>query len=186
MLRRLSRALRAYRRDERAGLTVEAVIVLPVLFWAFAAMFVFFDNFRAHSIAQKAAFTIGDMISRETEYVTNAYLDGAQSLLQFLSESAPGDTSLRITVIRYDAEEEAYGRVWSQVRGSAFQVLSGVDVSNLADDLPVMVDNEQLILVETNTRVRQIGNVGLLNDRVETFVFTRPRFAPQVLWSDTL
>ncbi len=180
---KLKTLLGRYSRDEDANMSVEAVILMPILMWAFVAMFVFFDNFRAHSVSQKAAYTIGDMMSRETDYITPTYMDSAHQLLQLLAEAESGDTSLRVTVIKYNADTDRYQRVWSEQRGPELAPLDNTAVGKLAPRLPVMVHNEQVILVETKTKYHQVADIGLLNDEVDTFVVTSPRFAPQVLWN---
>lgn len=182
MMSKIKTKLAGFRDDEDANLTVEAMIMLPVILWAFMAMFIFFDNFRSHSVAQKAAFTIGDMMSRETDYITPEYLDGAKNLLELLSEADAADTAMRVTVIKYNAGNDRYQRVWTQNRGTGFGNMSNTEVKNLAPKLPIMVHNEQLILVETKTRYDSISDIGLMDDEVTTFVFTRPRFAPQIMW----
>lgn len=179
----LKTAIKRYRDDEEASLSVEAIILLPVLLWAFMAMWIFFDNFRSHSIAQKAAYTIGDMLSRETDYIDQTYINNAWEVLQLLSDSDPQHTALRITVVRYDADDNEYQRVWSRRRGDELGILSEAEVTALGPHLPNMVDGEQLILTETVTRFDSIADIGLMNEWVQTFVFTRPRFAPQLVWS---
>ena len=183
MTKFLKTRLAVFRREEDASMTVEAVIMIPVLLWAFVSMFIFFDYFKAQSSAQKAAFTIGDMISRETDYINPTYISGARDLMALLSDTPKDDTSLRVTVVKYNATEDRYQRVWSRVRGSQFVGLTNTDVKKMSNQLPVMVHNEQLILIETHTQYDQFSNIGLLDDSVQTFVFTRPRFAPQVLWT---
>lgn len=184
MITRMKSLLTRYRRNEHANMSVEAVILLPVLMWAFGAMFVFFDNFRAHSINQKAAYTIADMISRETDYITPDYLASAHKLLQLMSESNAQDSGLRITVVKYNASKKRYQRVWSRKVGAYTWPHSNTSVKKLGHRLPAMVNNEQLILVETRTKAKDIADVGILEKNIETFVFTRPRFAPQVTWSE--
>ena len=51
-----------------------------------------------------------------------------------------------------------------------------------AVNLPLMVDEERQILVETRTVYEPPFTVGLSQQTLRTFVFTRPRFAPQVLF----
>jgi len=81
MFNKLTRKLRGFRSDERGYVTVEAMILLPVILWIFAACWVYFDAFRQQSVNQKASYTIGDMLSRETNYITPAYIDGTHELV---------------------------------------------------------------------------------------------------------
>ena len=45
----MKRLIKAYWKDERASVALEAVIVIPILAWVFVASFVFFDAFRVYN-----------------------------------------------------------------------------------------------------------------------------------------
>lgn len=170
--------LRLFLRDMRGSLTVEAVIMFPMLFWAFTAMLVFFDAYRQSGIHLKAAYTISDMISRETDAINNAYLDGAHGLFKQLSRSS--DTArLRVSVIYWDAAAQEYRTDWSHQRGGA-AVLTDADLKTMLDRLPVLPPDERLILVDTWSGYKPPFNVGINQKDMHKFIFTRPRFAPQV------
>lgn len=168
-------------RDETDGtVAVESVVMLPLILWAFCGLFVFFDAYRQNAISQKAAYTISDMISRETAPIDNDYLDGMYSMLNFLTRSGQ-ERRMRVTIVRYDADGDEYHVEWSQTRGT-MDPLEDADVNAWTDKLPIMVDEERLILVETRTIYEPPFNIGLNQQSLNTFVFTRPRFAPQVLF----
>jgi hypothetical protein len=170
--------LRRFVEDARGSLTVEAVITLPILFWAMLSMMVFFDAYRQSGKSVKAAFTITDMVSREVDPINNAYLDGAFNLFRELvrSDQTP---QMRITVVYFDAAANRFFRDWSHQRGGV-PVLTNADILAMQDRLPAMPDNERLILVETWTDYTPPFNVGIDRQNLYHFVFTRPRFAPQV------
>jgi hypothetical protein len=182
MFRSIRRVLSRFVRDTRASLTVEAVIVLPMLFWAFGASLVFFDAFRANTVNEKAAYTIGDMLSRETGFITPEYMDNTLTLLSTLTGRPVADLGIRVSVIRWDEDNSTYDLRWSQARGSA-TAHDAQDVEDWENVLPVMVDEEQIILVESFIGYDPVMNVGLGARTLETFVFTRPRFAPQLVWN---
>lgn len=177
----LAARLKVFAEDRRGSVTVEAVIMLPLLFWAYCALFSFFDAYRQTSINQKAAYTISDALSRETAPIDDEYLDAMRDMLQFLTRSG-SERRLRVSVIRYDANTTTHTVEWSQTRGTV-SALSGGDLGTMAHNLPVMVDEERLILVETWTDYVAPFNIGLNDTTIPTFVFTRPRFAPQLLFS---
>lgn len=170
--------LRRFAKDTRGSLTVEAVIVLPILFWAMLSMIVFFDAYRQSSMSVKAAFTITDMVSREVDPINKAYIDGAFNLFRELARSDKSP-KIRITVVYFDAAEKRFFRDWSHQRGG-MPVLTDADVLAMQDRLPAMPNNERLILVETWTDYNPPFNVGIDRQNLYNFVFTRPRFAPQV------
>lgn len=173
-----------FREDTRGSITVEFVIMIPIIFWAFMALYVFFDGYRQSSINLKAAYTISDVLSRETGYVDDDYIDAMQSLFQFLTLDG-SETGLRISVLRWDADDEKHYVDWSTERDwPSATVWTDANIDTIEDQLPVMSDGERLILVETHNTYEPIFNVGLGTQDLENFVFTSPRFVEQVVWDD--
>lgn len=167
-------------RREDGTIAIEAMIVMPLLFWTYLSMFSIFDAFRMYSINQKAAYTIGDAISRETVPIDGQYLDGAQNLFEYLSR-AQGKSSIRVSSVWYDASADEYHSDWSQVRGTV-DALADADVKYWHEKLPVLPDNDRLVLVETWSEYDPPFNTGLEERQIRNFVFTRPRYAPRVCW----
>ena len=182
-MKRIRQYLRAFRDEERGSIAVETILILPVLFWAYLSMFAIFDAYRQHAINQKAAFTLGDIISRETTPIDNAYLTGTREMLAYLTANPVNDVAVRVTSVRYDANYEIYKRDWSQELGW-MSPLSNTAVQALKDDLPVMPHNERVVVVETFVKYNPPFKTGLQEREIRNFVFTRPRYAPRVLWSD--
>lgn len=183
MLTRIRQFAQRFRKDDSGTVAVESIIVLPLLFWSLMAMYAFFDAYRQASLNVKAAYTIGDMLSRETNFVTNDYMNTAHNLFDLMTRSNSA-SKLRVTVVRWDGVNNQYKRDWSKTRGSVPE-LTNTQVRNLAAKLPVMPHNERVIVVETWARYYPPFNVGIDEQDLYNFVFTRPRFAPQLLWSDS-
>lgn len=179
---RLRARLAGFARREDGTIAIEAMIVLPVMFWAFLSVFSIFDTYRTYTINQKAAFTIGDAISRETAPIDDEYLTGAHQLFEYLARSA-GNSSIRVTSLQWNQAEDRFYRDWSKVRGSVPE-LSNDDVRDWSTKLPVMPDMERVMLVETWTTYDPPFATGLEQREVRNFVFTRPRFAPRVCWDE--
>lgn len=180
LLAHVRAALRRFGRDTRASVTVEFALMMPVIFWAYGASYVFFDAYRQDTINLKAAYTIGDMLSRETQEVNATYIDSLYEMNRLLIRTdAP--LTLRISVVRWDADDDRYYVDWSQTRGGS-TALTDALVVTLEQRLPTMPHGERVILVETwNTwQPPVLGALG--ETTLENFVFTRPRFAPRVVW----
>ncbi len=184
MFRYLKTHLKAFRDDVEGSVSIEAVMIFPALFWAFCAMVVFFDAYRQTSVNNKAAYTISDMISRETQPMNPQYLENAKKFLDYLTISDGSDTSLRVSLLRWKAANQEFETVWSETVGNK-TALQTDNVKSWSDRLPIMVNNEQIIVVETWTDYEPPLNVGLAARDISSFVFTRPRFSPQIVWSDT-
>ncbi|MCH2095693.1 MAG: hypothetical protein MK160_11330 [Rhodobacteraceae bacterium] len=176
--------VRRFCSREEGYVTIEVVMLLPPLLITMAACWVLFDVFRQQAISQKANYTIGDMISRETDPITPAFINGSRGVLRELTRARNDDTRLRVSVVRYDADDNRYSVVWSQKRGSGVRRMNtNMLRANFLDRLPVMADEEHVVLVETWEAYTPAFNIGIDAFDITTYSFTRPRYAPQVLWS---
>lgn len=178
---RLPGPLRRFANGTEGNVSIEFALYAPLLLGLFASVYTFFDAFRQDSINLKAAYTVSDLISRETNYVNEAYIDSMHALA---SELVRSDTTLstRISVVRWDEADQRYYVDWSKVRGTAFQEWADANINEVKDKLPDMPDQERVILVETWNEIQPAFNVGIPLMDVQNFVFTRPRFAPQVVF----
>lgn len=189
MLTQLKTALNGFRRDEKGDITLEALIVLPSLLVLLAVSWVYFDVMRQQSINQKANFTIGDMISRETEILNESYIDNARNLLFHLTKAHGNDVDLRVTVVQYAQNGNGNGNgngsyqfVWSKARGD-WSPLYQADLASYLPRLPVLANGDQTILVETRDKYTPTFQpIGIDVFDIKTYSFTRPRFAPQVIF----
>ncbi|MBE1297140.1 TadE/TadG family type IV pilus assembly protein [Phycobacter azelaicus] len=183
MFKALRHRLTSFSRDTEGSVSVEFAIYTPLLLGLLAAFYTFFDAFRQESINLKAAYTISDLISRETNYVNNTYLDSMYTMGTLLLR---GDTTydMRVSVVRWDEADQSYYVDWSKVRGGGFTEWTDATIHLVKDDLPSMPDQERVILVETKNTVEPAFRVGLPTMEITNFVFTRPRFAPQVVFVD--
>lgn len=174
---------RRFARHEEGGLSIEAVFALPLLVWAITATFVFWDAFKTMNISQKAAYTVADMLSRETNAIDADYMTSVHEVFDFLA-GASGDNALRVTVVTF-ATSEVSGKdelqlVWSEGVGG---IAGYEDLSLVASRLPTMALGEQLIVVESEQEWSPAFAVGLASYRFREVALARPRFAPQLVWA---
>ena len=184
MFKSIKTRLSTFARDADGNMTVEAVIFIPFILSVLMATFALYDGFRYKTLNTKAAYTISDALSRETGAITPQYLDGMVSTLKFLTRSEQL-YSLRVTTVQFDEGNNRYVVKWSKGRG-IFSSLQNADLTALTTKLPKMLDNETIIVVETHTTYQTPFAVDeiLTDDLFYNFTFTRPRFAPQLVWSD--
>ncbi|MFT6456845.1 TadE/TadG family type IV pilus assembly protein [Pseudophaeobacter arcticus] len=181
----LIRRLRAFSRNTEGTVTVEFALYVPLLLWLFAAIYTYFDAFRQETVNLKAAYTISDLISRETTTLNETYIDSMYKMSQLLIRSESAIT-LRISVVRWDEDNNRYYVDWSKVRGESLTAWTDATISAVEDDLPTMPDEERVILVETRNEMSPAFRVGLPELDINNFVFTRPRFAPLVHFEGNL
>ncbi|MGZ2258483.1 TadE/TadG family type IV pilus assembly protein [Roseobacter sp. A03A-229] len=180
LLDKLRRGLGRFGRKEDANIALEAVIIAPILFWAYMATVTIFDAYRQHSINQKAAYTIGDMVSREDRALTGAYMSGARSLFDSLARSSEPST-VRVTSVWYDAVNNRYVCDWSQSIGGLAPATAS-EVERWDTLLPVLPNFERITVVETWARYNAPFQVGIGDHDIHNFIFTRPRRAPAITW----
>lgn len=180
--------LARFGRDEDASITVEAVIILPILLWAFLVTFSWFDAYRAKSLALKANYAVSDLMSRETRVLDMDYLEGAEEVYEFLTRSGT-DAWIRVTVVhcvkRCDKPNRKLKRDWSKATDNVGGLTNEEVRDYLEPMVPVIPSGERVIVVETSMLYdppfsRKLTGIGptALND----IVMTRPRFAPQLCW----
>lgn len=184
---RRSFSLNRFIRDERGSLTIEAVIMVPILVWVLVATLVFFQAFHAQSLNVKVTYTIGDILSREDAPITPKYIDSMYRLQGAMTGSSE-PRKLRITAVTYHGSDKTYRVVWSQVRGTGVTAHSDASLARIAGaSLPVMADGQVTILTETWLDHRPLfsGWWGLIGPQTFYEIMpTRPR-APQFCWNSS-
>ncbi len=177
----IGRRLRRWHGREDGSITIEAMLMLPLLIWCFIGTFVFYDAYRSQFTNSKASYTIGDILSRETGFVTPEYMDSLYNLQRFLvGRSDP--IRLRLTVIRYDEDNDTYNVVWSQNRGGG-GTLNSSGVNALRGFIPDMADGARAIIVQSSMSYSPIYEAGIGEMEFDDFVVTRPRWAGQLCWN---
>lgn len=180
-------ALDRFLRDERGSLTIEAVIMVPILVWVLVATLVFFQAFHAQSLNVKVTYTIGDILSREDAPITPKYIDSMYRLQGAMTGSSE-PRKLRITAVTYRGSDKTYRVVWSQVRGTGVTAHSDASLARIAGaSLPVMADGQVTILTETWLDHKPLfaGWWGLIGPQTFYEIMpTRPR-APQFCWNSS-
>ena len=173
---KLRTAIKRNLRDEDGSFSVEAILMFPLLAWAFIAMFVFFEGLRESNINLKAAYTVSDLLSRQEEVVINDdYMDGMHQIYSWLSRSAQ-PVQLRVTVVRYDEASDEHVMVWSEGVGVLSLDQEGIN-ENVTPHVPILADAAVAIVVETWAEYEPIVDVGLADTELYNIVVTTPRFA---------
>ena len=173
----LARSLRKF-RNENGSFSVEAVLMFPLLIWAFVAMFVFFEGLRESNINLKATYTVSDLLSRETELIDQTYLDGMSDVYSWLSRSR-NEVNLRVTAVRYDAATDSHIRMWSEGVGKVGLTQEEVN-SVVTPNVPIMADAAWAIVVETWATYTPVMEIGLAETDIYNLVVTAPRFSDQL------
>jgi Flp pilus assembly pilin Flp len=202
----VQRSFYRYVRDEDGTVLVEFLIILPLLIWAMIAIFVYWDVFRTQNTAQKAAYSLADVISRQKDSLSPSFVDGMQGLFEFLMLSNSREGKIRITSLIFDNGEDPaetatgddkYELLFSVSPMDNLPELTEDDLQDLKGKIPRMSDRDSVVIVETNVKFSpafDVGLGGLLAQRFTglggqeftEFIVTRPRFKPRICLDDGL
>jgi hypothetical protein len=196
--------------ENRGSVSIETLIIVPLLFWAMVSTVVFFDGFRSRNQTQVAAQTVADLLSRSTDAFTTDYLEGMNDVFDFLADTRY-PTRLRISSVIWNSARQQNALQWSYgTRGfsslpeETFSDLATGDMAQLiarfgtgegfnfaaaaaqapspelAQRIPPILPGEALILVESFSMWTPFANVGVGQIRFNPIVVTRPRFSPWI------
>lgn len=171
--------LRRFGRDEKGTLLAETVIILPLLLWAYLALFVYWDAYRAVNTSQKAAYMISDMVSREKKKLPANYPTGLRNVMRYLIDS-DRDVKIRVTSIYWDIVDEKFAVAWSRSPDNALPQLTNATLQDVKSRIPKMADSDTVVLVETEVTYEPLFNVGLQDSVLRQFIVTRPRTLPKI------
>ncbi len=181
----LARPFRRFARAQGGAISVETVIMVPVLIATLVGMTAIWDGFRHRNAGLKAAVTVSDAISRETSPIDTAYIDRMDALFAFLA-GARGDSSLRVSVVAntltVDGMGEELALRWSASSDPGLPAVSAA--ADLAAHIPEMAVGDQVIVVESWLDWTPPATSQVVGRTFQEVTVARARFVPQVLWRD--
>jgi len=175
-------SLTRFLRNDEGSLSVEAALMLPVLCTFYVGTFVWFDSFRVQNTNLKAAYTISDMISRESE-VDQSYLNDLNRVLDYLTYSNH-PTYARVTTMKCvddcDKEESRELEIcWSWATPGRTKH-DASSIQQFIPRIPLMPLGDTIVLTESFMAYEPIFDVGITPTSFEMLVVTRPRFSPDI------
>ena len=174
---------RRYKRSDLGSMSIEAVLVLPVIIMGMLLVYTYFAAFQVKSMANKAAYTVSDYVSRQTDPITPAFIEGLSDIYGFLTNT--GSKSLRVSSFTWSDTDgsPAYELQWSYAANGG-QAVTDSTMATLEPRLPLLTNGETVVVVEAVTNWAPLFDVGLEAMTFSDFVATKPRFATQVLFDD--
>ncbi len=169
-----------FARDERGVLTIEAVIMLPVLIFLFVAGFAYFDAYRREAQIDRASYAVSDLLSRREDVLDPTDLEGLQDLFEALTRSAPNATYMRFSELHRTPAGIAV--VWSYATDDQL-ALTTPRAQGLLRRIPTLAAGERVTLVESFSIEEPFFAVGLRDRIVTTAVPTRQRYAPRLVFA---
>lgn len=180
MLAFLKIQLNRFRRDQNGTTTVEFLLVMPLIIFWVGGTFTFFNAFSEYTKAVKATYTVADILSRQT-LVDDDYIDDMNRLFANFMNKSTNDVWIRVSSI--EKVNNQLGIDWSTATGM-HEPLSGYsDIP--AEIIPDLLDQESVILVESNTPfVPFLDYVGLSANTFTNRIVVSPRFSSQLANTD--
>lgn len=147
-LNTLHMRLRRFADDECGTVTIEAVMILPMLFWCIVSMYGYWDVFRVNNTFQKATHTVSNIISRtkKSTALSEADMRGYYDMINYLMNTDEG-ISIRITEYTYYDAGAYYHRNWSCSMGKLPE-LTDADLAVMKTRLPLLKNGDVHVMLE--------------------------------------
>jgi Flp pilus assembly protein TadG len=161
--------------DRRGSLSIEFMIVMPLLLFLTTGGLAFWDAFQSNSKTAKVAYTISDIMSRH-DFVDDTDMAYLYSVQDKMLSGDLDQRSLRISSICY--EDGIHRVLWSYTAG-------GNDIANLGaltdediplEIMPTMAPQDSVILTEVKVRWQPHLNMGIGTMEWRSNLVSRPRF----------
>jgi Flp pilus assembly protein TadG len=168
----MRKVLDRFRRDPSGASIVEFALLLPVLLGLLLGTVTLFDLFRNFQSVEKATFTVGDMMSRNT-VMTRTTLNAMLTLMRQMVPTA-ADGGLRVSSISRSNGQFVFN--WTETAGTSIPTTAPT-----TDMLPDIAEGDSILLTESFVPHRAF--VGTLGFDAITFsgqAATRPRFVSRI------
>lgn len=186
---RLAMRLQRFWRAQSGTITVESVIILPILFFGLMATYAYHDSYRHKSWAVKGNYAVSDYLSR-VKYVNQNGIDGLNQLFGYMSKSSTGSW-LRVTLVqcqaRCDNDNKDLDLHWSHVsapNGPQAHTSESVN-AGLRRFVPVMYQGQFALVVETSAGYKPVFPVtwtGIFPTQFSDLVVTTSREYDFLCW----
>ena len=135
-------------RAENGTVMIEALMVMPMLFWCIVAMYGYWDVFRSYNVFQKATHTVSNVLSRTQKMsaLSEDDMRGYYRLMNYLVQTE-GEVSIRFTEYTFDEDNDEYVRNWSCPMGD-YTALDTVDLNMMRGKLPILQDGDVHVMLE--------------------------------------
>ncbi|MEM1265010.1 MAG: hypothetical protein AAGI50_03240 [Pseudomonadota bacterium] len=194
--------------DQQGTVTIEFVILVPVLFAWLLGSFIYFDAYRSRALSSKVANMLSDLAAREV-VISDAGVDEFYTIQRRMLPRRVAGSWMRISSICYREERDAEGEVtrsdyllhWSVVEDAYFDPTDADATPNILpyqtndalpeDVLPLMADGDSVLLTEIEAVWEPVsgqfsGYLGLSATTWRHIRTERPRYVRVVSHVDTV
>jgi len=183
--RRIKARITGFKRNEDGMASMEMMLMLPLYLFCIFGTYSYWDAFDVANRAQKATYSLSDLIARQQTSVTEAYVNGMFGTMEYMmGPSLPVET--RVTSVFYNGTNNRYEVIWSRSSTPTIPRLTTATIMSLQDHLPIMQDGDPLVVIETEVEFEPIIGLttwaveGLESRTMRNVIVTRPRFLPKI------
>jgi hypothetical protein len=180
----MKRLLARFKSDNTGVMTLEFMILLPVLLMWFAGMFVFFDAFHKWMKSLKASYTVSDLLSRQL-VVDDTFIFALDSIFDKISQSKSNDGSwLRVSQVRMI--DDSLELLWTTpTYKDGTTELKTFSIESIRDDIPGIVNNEYVIVVQSYRPFNPVFDwVGISATTFSNTIVSPLRFTTELVNTD--
>lgn len=171
-----TKCLRKFKRNDQGAVSLEIIVLMPLLILWLVGSNSFFDGFKTSLRASKASYTAIDLISRQAT-VGPDYMRNVASIFESIVDA---DGALSTIVVSSIHNVGGNLEVHWSVNGEGGAGLSNAAQIPLAQ-MPNLVDNEYVILLQSSVPYVPLYSWAHLQAKTFTnTIVVTPRFDPRV------
>lgn len=188
-MRRVGQWLRDLKSSQSGTITVESVIILPILFFGLMATYAYHDSYRHKSWAVKGTYAVSDYLSR-VKFVDQNGINGLNKVFAYVSQSSKANW-VRVTLIQCDddcnEDDKDLELHWSHVSSPDGPEAHTQDSLTrfLRKHVPTMYEDQFALVVETSagyTPVFPVTWTGIFPEHFNDLVVTTSREYDFLCW----
>lgn len=174
----LGAAIRRLLHDREGVAAIEFALLAPLLLALLMGTVTLFDLFRASQNVEKATFTAGDILSRQST-INAAYLQSTFSTVTTLVGGDATQISMRVSSIKRTLS--TYSVDWSKVTGKAVPLLTTSTIPT--SRIPDIADGDSVLVIDTFVPHSAIFSIAGFNAiTFNSMSAYRPRFTSSIAY----
>ncbi|CUH40749.1 hypothetical protein JSE7799_03484 [Jannaschia seosinensis] len=171
--------------NEDGSMSIEAVLVLPLLCFLFMAGFSYFDGYRRDATMSKATYAVADLLSRRRDVVRPFDLEGLENIYETMVFSTEEETYMRFTEIERVPDADGGLQITWSYATDGQKAMSDRALDLLKGRIPRFDIGKRVLLVQAYTIDQPDFRVFLPDRIVDTIHLVSARYERCIAFSPT-